>query len=383
MKLNLFLIRKVILPKKREGFVFLMSVISVLGIFIGTACLVTVLGVMTGFDEKITQRILNSDFHLTILVPELKEAQTLKKELVTLRGIEKLTLFSDAYGILNIKGQFFPIFLRSLESKYFLNLKEFLKKGEVNLKPYEVLIGKELSERFFLKVGDKITLLNFEGDTYSVKIKGIIETGFYEFDFRGILIPLKTFLDTDSEITGIGIKLTNINDADRIKERIIKKTNWQVLTWKEKNKTLYSALKLEKIIMFILLSLIILVASFNIFSLLLVKVVYKTKDIGILKSLGLGNKEILKIFCIGGLILGLIGGVLGIGVGVGICVLLEKYHFISLPPDIYSIDYLPAKIRIQDILAVFLCVSALSSVSSFFAALKASQINTSFSLRYE
>jgi len=383
MRLGFFLIKRIILPKRKEGFVFLMSIVSIIGIFIGTASLITVLGVMTGFDEKITQRILNSDFHLTILVPQLKEAQALKKKISSIKEIKNSTLFLDAYAILNIENRFIPIFLRGIERSYFSNFKEFLRKGKVNLNKDEVLIGKVLAQKFFLRPGEKITIIDFEGKSHILKVGGVIETGFYEFDFRGVLVPLEIILNKGDEISGIGVRLKDIKMTDIVKKKILKRTFWQILTWKEKNKSLYSALKLEKIIMFILLSLIILVASFNIFSLLLVKVTYKTKEIGILKSLGLQNLAILKIFCIGGLILGIIGGILGIGTGLGICVLLEKYHLISLPPDVYTIDYLPAKVRFGDLVAVFLCVGFLSVFSSFFAALKASKINPSLALRYE
>ena len=154
-------------------------------------------------------------------------------------------------------------------------------------------------------------------------------------------------------------------------------------TWIESNGALFSALKLEKVTMFIILSLIIVVASFNIFATLTVKVVEKTKDIGILKSLGFSSRHIVRIFSLQGIILGVIGVILGVGIGLFLCFLLKEYHFIHLPQEIYYIDYLPVMVNIKDVILISLVGVFLSFFSSIFPAVRASCLNPSEALRYE
>ncbi len=185
--------------------------------------------------------------------------------------------------------------------------------------------------------------------------------------------------------SGVGVKAKNAFNVFNLKEKLQKLlgSDYQVRSWTELNRTFFAALKLEKITMFIILTLIVLVAAFNIISTLSVLVTDKTKDIGILKSIGLSSKAVKRIFMLVGLLIGSCGIIVGTGLGLGLCALLRKYQFIRLPADIYYIQYLPVFIRWFDVVLIILAAFLICILFTIYPARRAAFLNPVEALRYE
>jgi lipoprotein-releasing system permease protein len=211
----------------------------------------------------------------------------------------------------------------------------------------------------------------------------------YDYDMNLVFTHLKTaqeILGLNNEVSAVAVKLDNLYLADKVRQElaVILGFDYSFKTWMESNQNFFAALKLEKFTMFIILTLIILVASFNIISTLIVMVIEKTKDIGILKAIGMNSHTIRKIFTYEGLLIGTLGILLGASGGIGLCGLLKKYQFIKLPQDIYYIDKLPVSIELwPDIVLIILASLAITLISTIYPANKAARLSPVEALRYE
>jgi lipoprotein-releasing system permease protein len=220
------------------------------------------------------------------------------------------------------------------------------------------------------------------------RVAGIFNSGMFEYDMNLVFTNLESaqnFYATGNVAGGIGVKVDDVNRADSVKKDIQKKIgiDYWVRSWSELNKNLFSALKLEKITMFIILALIVVVACFNIASGLIMMVMEKTKDIGILKSIGADNRSIRKIFMLDGFIIGFAGTLIGAIGGFGLCYLVKTYQFIKLPRDIYYIDKLPVNLELSDSMTVIAAAILISLISTLYPSWQAAKMEPVEALRYE
>jgi len=385
MKVEFWLAYKFIFRGKSKHISFI-SWISFLGLALGVCVLIVVLGVMNGFDKNLTEKLLGFNFHLIAYLeePDFQIAQKVRK----LNLVENAVLCSQVQTAARKDKTITPVVLEAVDfnSEEKKVWSKYLEKGDFE----GLLIGKVLAKNLHLNLGEEIEIFNpktFKPQKF--KVGGLFSFGIYDLDSSFIVSPyslVNNFLEEAEALPLLGIRIENVYQAEKVKANLISQGISGislVRTWAELNQSLFSALKLEKVTMFVILSLIILVACFNIFATQTVRVVEKSKDIGILKSIGLNKTSVNFLFSIQGLILGFIGVGLGAGLGLFLCFILEKFHFIKLPSKIYYIDYLPVLIDYKDVVLVCLVGLGFSLLFSLSPAIKASNVEEAEALRYE
>jgi lipoprotein-releasing system permease protein len=395
-------------PKKKEGFLKVISIFSFLGIMLGVAILIIVMSVMNGFKTDLTKKILGLNPHVVIQSNSFKIEndfeEILKKKFKNINisrtySGEGIVVNNDnAKGII-IKG----INASDIENLNFLN--QNISNG--NLKGFKkntAFIGAELAFNLSLEVGDKINLMSsafvatpFGGfpKQETLIIAGIFRTGFYEFDQNFVFLNLSDALsifDKEENDQNLEIYLTDPIKADAYKNEIQKlNQNYFVYSWTDLNKSFFNALKVERNVMFIILTLILIVAAFNIISGLTILIKNKTKEIAILKTLGLSNQSIKKSFFLTGFTIGFTATIVGIVIGVIFSLNVEKirsflssvFNFELFPSDVYFLEQLPSEINIYSILVVFIFSLIISALASYLPAMSISKMKTFRALKYD
>ncbi len=394
-------------PKKKEGFLKIISIFSFLGIMLGVAILIIVMSVMNGFKTDLTSKILGLNPHVVVQPNSFQIDDDfilkLKQNYEDLNISKSFTGEGIIIGKNNAKG----VILKGV-NKDEKNIKDFFDNfAKVNLNNFtknKVFIGSELSFNLNLKEGDTFTIMSSAfvatplgsvPKQENFKVAGIFNTGFLDFDQNIIFLNTDDALslfDKEKKDLNIEIYLKDPLKANYYKKKIQNiNENYFIYTWSDLNKTLFSALKVERNVMFIILSLIIVVATFNIISGLTILIKNKTKEIAILKTLGLSNQSIKKTFFLTGLMIGFFATVTGIILGVIFSLNIEKFRiFLSntfnleiFPSDIYFLDTLPSEINLNSILLVFFISLIISAIASYLPAMKISNMNTFRALRYE
>ena len=395
-------------PKKKEGFLKIISIFSFLGIMLGVAILIIVMSVMNGFKTDLTKKILGLNPHI-VIEPNSFEINDLYISKIS-NNFKNFTLsrsFSGEGIIItneNAKG----VILKGVD-KNEENIIEFFNRFVVdgNLKDFgagKILIGSELAYNLNLKEGESINVMSSAfvstplgnlPKQENFKVAGIFNTGFLEFDQNLIFLNIEDVLaifEKDKKDQNIEIYLQDPLKANFYKKKIQKiDQNFFIYTWSDLNKSLFSALKVERNVMFLILSLIVVVAAFNIISGLTILIKNKTKEIAILKTLGLSNNSIKKTFFLTGLSIGFFATVSGIVLGVLFSINVEKiriflssvFNFEIFPSDIYFLEELPSEINLYSILVIFLISIFISMVASYLPAMRISKMSTFRALRYE
>ncbi len=375
--------------RARGGFLSFMSVVSILGIVIGVAALITVMAVMNGFDIELRNKIIQNNPHILITSETVFSVDKPLLKSLSIEGVKSVVPFAYLQGFVRVKNKILPCFIRGIgpSGRVFLpeDFAGRLPKGD------GVLIGRDMAKQFGLGPGDKLTLLSpVTGMDYQAKVAGIFETGLYQYDSQTILASLKLVRNLlflgDNEVNAVGIFLYNPMQAGDIKARlfdVLKDRRFSALTWIESNKSLFSALKLEKYVMFLILLLIVIVAAFNIVSSLVVLVATRTKEIAVLKALGLTNQEIYRLFLNIGILIGVVGAFFGGIIGVVLSLAIEHWHIIKLPADVYYIDYLPARLEVADALLVIGSAVIIAVFSALYPSSQAARLEPARALRYE
>jgi lipoprotein-releasing system permease protein len=396
-------------PKRKEGFLKVISIFSFIGIMLGVAILIIVMSVMNGFRTELTNKILGFNPHIVVKPYNNKKIDSNFKNQLNKNfpNIQVLDSYSGEGVVINdnyAKG----VMIKGLDPENKKNsffLKNILIEGNRSvIKKGEIIVGNELAMELNLAVDDNISLLSsayistpFGGlpkqETYT--IVGIFSSGFYEFDKNVIFLNLDEtlyFFDKTKRDINLELYLPDPLKADYIKDKIgIINNNFYVYSWIDINKSFFSALKVERNVMFIILTLIIIVAAFNIISGLTILIKNKTKEIAILKTLGLSNNSIIKSFFLTGFTIGLVASVSGIIIGVSFSENIESIRlFLShvtnveiFPSDVYFLDEMPSEINLFSIIVIFIFSLITTSLASLIPAIAISRMNTIKALKYE
>ena len=395
-------------PKKKEGFLKIISIFSFLGIMLGVAILIIVMSVMNGFKTDLTKKILGLNPHIVIQPNGFKINENFTDELKKKFGDISLSKSYSGEGIIinndNAKG----VILKGVNKKEKNIIKffdNFISQGELrNFSSNYVFIGTELAYDLNLKEGDNLNLMSSafvatplgslpKQETF--KVAGIFNTGFLDFDKNVIFLNIDDALsifDKEKKDLNIEIYLEDPLKANDYKSKIQKiNQNYFIYTWSDMNKSFFSALQVERNVMFIILSLIVVVAAFNIVSGLTILIKNKTKEIAILKTLGLSNQSIKKTFFLTGFTIGFLATICGIVIGIIFSINIEKFRiFLSsvfnleiFPADIYFLEKLPSEISFDSIIIIFLISLIISALASYLPAKRITNMNTFRALRYE
>ena len=395
-------------PKKKEGFLKIISIFSFLGIMLGVAILIIVMSVMNGFKNELTKKILGLNPHVVVQSNSFKIDEKFINQLREKYFNINLSKTYSGEGIVISNDKAKGLILKGVD-KNEKKINDFFKNNIVsgsieNFKNNHVFIGTELAFNLNLKEGDTINLMSSAFISTPLgslpkqedfKIAGTFNTGFLEFDQNIIFLNLEDALslfEKNSNEQNIEIYLDDPMKANKFKKEIVKThPNYFVYTWTDLNKSFFSALKVERNVMFIILTLIIIVAAFNIISGLTILIKNKTKEIAILKTLGLNNNSIKKSFFLTGFSIGFFATITGIIVGTFFSLNIEKIRlFLSsvfnleiFPADIYFLEKLPSEVNSYSILLIFFLSLLVSAIASYIPARNISKMKTFRALKYE
>lgn len=394
MRYEYFVSLRYLLAKRKEKFISIISTISILGVAVGVCALIVVIGVMAGFDNDLRDKIVGTNSHLVIEKEGgIEDPNSVIERINVFPHVIAASPFLNGQVLIVYGNQTNSIILRGItpsEEIKVTRIGEYIKKGSIkNLKGEGILIGSEFANKFNLDVGDAVPIISpFDGKIRNFKVVGIFNSGMYDYDLNLAFVELRRAQELygmETKVGGVGVKIDDVYLAEDLKMRMQRELGFPywVRSWVDLNRSLFSALKLEKLAMFVILSLIIIVACLNIISTLIMVVMEKTKDIGILKAIGATNRSIMAIFTLEGFLIGTIGTILGVASGLGLSYLLEKYQFIQLPRDIYYIDRFPVDVQFGDTVAIVIAALMISLLSCIYPAWQASRLNPVDALRYE
>lgn len=398
MKFEFFVAKRYLLKGQKSSFISFVSLVSIIGIAIGVAALIIALSLINGFQGDIRNKILSSTAHIMInnIIGDgfdgyegtIKDIKKRFKEITSASPV--------VYGTVLLKGStrnasgavLRGVDLESSGPGYGDWLKK-LRGGELPVKKRQLLIGIEIASKVGLREDESCTvftpqpILSPTGilpKTKKMYVSGIFKTGLYEVDNGTIITNLRTaqkLFGLKNKINYIQIYLEDMFDAEEVGAKLkeILPPNLSVITWKDLNASLYSALELEKTVLFFTLTLIIIVASLNIVAGLILLVIQKIKDIGILLSYGATPRTIKRIFFIQGSIIGILGTGVGIAVGLIFCHLANKFELIKVPPEIYQMSFVPFTTSLFDFCAVVVVSLLISFTSTLIPSKKAASVN--------
>lgn len=407
MSVELFIARRYLKAKRKEGFISLITFLSVAGVMVGVMALVVVIAVMNGAETEFRRRILGLEPHILVMNYNgaFENYDAVLQEIPNHPRIRDASPILFAQAILRTRHAMSGAMVRGIVPDNSASLiqgfdtpalKDALsvQKNTGNLPG--IILGKELARSVGAVSGDTIILMSTRsvispmGQIPAMKqfvVQGTFSSGMSEYDGMLAYVHLdqaQSLTGDRDKISAIGIWVDDVFKVKEIRKNALgnlEQHPFYVRDWMEINQSLFSALKLEKTAMFIILTLIILVAAFNIASALIMLVMEKTKDIAVLKAMGASNRMIRKIFIIKGLVIGMIGTLLGTLSGIGICVLLKRYDFIRLP-QAYPFSTLPVQLDLLDVLVISVSAVIICFISTLYPSWKASNMDPLEAIRY-
>lgn len=405
MSLEGFISGRYLISKQRQAFISVISLLSVAGVWVGVMALIVVIAVMAGFEEDLRSRILGVESHVVIRAQKglLDDAAAVEARVRRVDGVSATTPFVRTQVMLRGVRRATGAVLRGLDPATAGGVMPHVEADPLARLAHRpagsrpgILLGKELARQMGLVEGDSVSLISPRGMISPVghipamkryEVVGRFESGIYEYDGTLAYVHLaeaQKLLRIGSAVTGIDVHLDDMDAAGRIARRLRQRLgpDFRVQDWTEMNRTLFSALKLEKAAMFVILTLIVLVAAFNIASSLIMLVMEKTRDVAILKAMGATDRSIRRIFILKGMAIGAVGTVLGVGSGIVLCLALARYKFVELPKDVYYITTLPVRLNAGDVAAIALAALAICLLATLYPARQAARLNPVEAIRY-
>lgn len=409
MPFELYIALRYLLTRRKNSFISAISLISVIGVALGVSALIVVLGVMTGFSNNLRDKILGVNAHMVVNLAQgpFSQHKQYSQELKKIPQIKGVMPFIYTEVMLSTRNGVKGAALRGIEPETaakVLTLKEDMVDGTLEEiadkdSPPGIIIGNALASTLGVSKGDTLNMLTPSGRKSSMgfvpeikvfQVAGIFDTGMYEYDSSLAYVSLSSaqqILGFERDlITGLEIRLEDAFAAGEVKEKVQRKLGnypFVIRTWMEMNQSLFSALKLEKTAMGVILVMIVLVGSFSIITTLIMLVMEKRQDIAVLMSMGALPKNISRIFIWQGLMIGFLGTFCGYLFGLGLSLLLRKYEFIRLPEDVYYMDHLPIDLNVLDLSLIGLVAMALCFLATIYPARQAAGLNPANILRYE
>ncbi len=395
-------------PKKKEGFLKVISIFSFLGIMLGVATLIIVMSVMNGFRTELTEKILGFNPHITIKPYSNSITENFYLDIKNKYKTAKIIKSVNGEGVIITSNTAKGVLVRGINKNQIKELDLFQKNiidGEIsNFNNGKIIIGKHLAIELGVVVGDKINLMSSTSSPSlfgivpkqsSYKIISVFSSGLYEYDKNIIFFNLNdslSFFEKTNDDINLDIYLKDPLNADIYKNEIQEiNPGLFVNSWSDQNKSFLSALKVERNVMFLILTLIIIVAAFNIISGLTILIKNKTKEIAILKALGLSKKSIIKSFFLTGFIIGLTATIAGVILGVTFSIYIEEIRqFLSsvfnlqiFPEDVYFLDEMPSEINVRSILSISIFSIIITSLASIFPSFAVAKVEPIKALKYE
>lgn len=408
MRFELFVALRYLFSRRKQTFISVISVMSILGVALGVGALVVVLGVYNGLTTDMRDKILGANAHAIVLsyVPSAFEnAPDVVKRVRAVEGVTGATPFIYTEVMLSGASGVKGIVLRGIDPQSapsVLSMLRQMRAGAVSDLQKEgapgIIVGNELAKRLGLGLGSRVNLLSPSGQKtasgYAPRIRpfavaGIFKTGMFEYDSSLAFVSLAAARDVlglpEGYLSGVEITVADLFAADKIAARIGTELGspFYARSWMEMNANLFAALKLEKIGMFILLAMVVLIGSFSIVTTLVMLVMEKTRDIAIMMSMGATRGMIRRIFMLQGSIIGAIGTLLGYAMGLSLGWLLKRYQFIKLPENVYTLDHLPISISLTDVLVIGASAMLLCFLATLYPARQAARLEPAEALRYE
>lgn len=420
MPFELLICLRYLKAKRKSTFISIISLISTAGVSLGVMALIVVLAVMTGFEEDLKEKILGTNAHVVVIRNGLPmdEYRQVMEKLTAMPGITAATPFIYNQVMLSSGRNVSGVVLRGIDvpsDRQVTRLSASLVEGSTdNLDPRMsdgavalpgLLIGKELARNLNLRLGDRINVVSPMGNITPLgmmprmkpfRVVGIFNTGMFEYDSTLAYVSLtqaQSFFDLGDTVTGIQLKVKDVYHTGELAREInrVLGSDYFARDWMQMNRNILFALKTEKVVMFVILTLIVLVAAFGIASTLFMVVMEKTRDIAILKSMGATGSSIMKIFVMEGLIIGIIGTLLGVASGLLIALNLEPIidtiqkitgqNFFS--KDIYYLDHFPSQVVPADVALISVTAVLISFIATLYPAWQASRMLPAEALRYE
>ena len=409
MSFEFFVARRYLFSHRKQAFIYVISLMSIIGVALGVAALVVVLGVYNGLTTDMRDKILGANAHGIVLsyIPDaFGKNPGLRDEILRTPGVTGATPVIYTEVMLSSGDGVKGLMLRGVDPRTapgVLSMLKAIKKGSINgLETGDgtpgIIIGEELAKHIGLGMGSRVNLLSPSGEKTTAgfqprirpfEVAGIFKTGMYEYDSSLAFVTLdaaRELLGLDPGfLSGIEITVDDVYRADEITKELTDNIGnpFYARSWMDMNANLFAALKLEKIGMFILLIMVVLIGSFSIVATLVMLVMEKTRDIAVMMSMGATRKMIRRIFMYQGTIIGFVGTMLGYALGLTVGYLLKRYQFIKLPENVYTLDHLPIIITVPDVLIIGGAAMLLCFLSTLYPARQASRLKPADALRYE
>lgn len=416
MRFIFFVAARYLFSARKQAFASLISIFSILGVAVGVCTMIVAIGIMNGFTNELRDKILGVNAHgiISSLNGAVFRYESMIEEVEKVSGVKAATPFIYSEVMVSTSSGAKGMVLRGVDPKTARNVLAVLDgvsdETMYSLEPEDggtpgIIVGKELMDRLHLKVGDRVNMLSPSGERTSsgfqpsirpFKVVGFFKTGMFEFDsslgFIGLDASRELLGLPAGMVSGLEVMVDDVYSADKTMNDVMSHLrSWAprdtqslyARNWMEMNMNLFAALKLEKLVMFVVLALIVLVASFSIIATLIMLVMEKTRDIAILMSMGATRQAIRYIFMAQGLIIGVIGTVLGFSGGLFFSYLLKNYKFVELPEQVYPMDTVPMLLSVPDLVVIGIGAVVICFFVTIYPAWKASGLELADALRYE